>query len=190
MRNIAAMRGAVTIGLNCSHQSFVENAALGNSLAIAIVWPLSHTRERGRPFRIASLHSQGVTMSAHFRFARASRFTTAPPISRSPGPCGHANSVTVRDRPRHKGSGDSAKSQFATLLIVALAVGFAPNLLRGEQPLKGPALNASANVDWKIQIIPGPAIGPSPVPKADLARQAALSEVKSQTAEERYLIEA
>lgn len=50
---------------------------------------------------------------------------------------------------------------------------------KNAAPTKVPVLRVPASDDWKIEIVPGPAIGPSPVPKAQLAgRQAAQAETK------------
>jgi len=66
--------------------------------------------------------------------------------------------------------------------LVAVFCVFATTASFGEEPTKVaptkvPALKAPPSRDWKIEIIPGPAIGPSPVPKAKLA--ASQTEAKS-----------
>ena len=74
--------------------------------------------------------------------------------------------------------------RFEMSFLVAVCCGFATTASIGEEPTgvaptKVPALKAPPSNDWKIEIIPGPAIGPSPVPKAELAaRQAAQAESK------------
>lgn len=40
---------------------------------------------------------------------------------------------------------------------------------KGAVPTPVPVLRVPLGNDWKIEIVPGPAIGPSPVPKAELA---------------------
>ncbi len=51
-------------------------------------------------------------------------------------------------------------------------------------PTQAPVLRTPSGNDWKIEIVPGPAIGPSPVPKAELAaRQAAQAQANRASAE-------
>jgi hypothetical protein len=51
-------------------------------------------------------------------------------------------------------------------------------------PTKAPVLKAPSAETWKIEIIPGPAIGPSPVPKAEqAARQAAQAQAERAASE-------
>ena len=66
------------------------------------------------------------------------------------------------------------------LLVVGCAVGATAGW--AEEPTrvpakKAPTLKAAAKKDWKIEIIPGPAIGPSPVPKAELASKQPAEDV-------------
>ncbi|MBC7819344.1 MAG: hypothetical protein IAG10_20865 [Planctomycetaceae bacterium] len=50
---------------------------------------------------------------------------------------------------------------------------------KGGVAAKIPVFRVPLGNDWKIEIVPGPAIGPSPVPKAQFAaRQAAQAETK------------
>ena len=75
--------------------------------------------------------------------------------------------------------------------LVAVFCGFATTASFAEEPknaalAKVPVLRVPLGNDWKIEIIPGPAIGPSPVPKAVMdARQAAqaLADAKPAAAE-------
>lgn len=67
-------------------------------------------------------------------------------------------------------------------LLIAMLCGMATTASLGQDPKnvspkQVPVLKVP--VGWNIEIIPGPAIGPSPVPKAQLAaRQAAQAETK------------
>ncbi len=79
--------------------------------------------------------------------------------------------------------------RFAKSLLVAAFCGFAATASFAEEP-KGavhtqvPVLRVPLGNDWKIEIVPGPAIGPSPVPKAELAaRQAAQAQANRASAE-------
>lgn len=75
--------------------------------------------------------------------------------------------------------------------LVAVFCGFATTANFADEPknaapAKVPVPRVPLGNDWKIEIVPGPAIGPSPVPKAELAaRQAAqsLADAKSAAAE-------
>ncbi len=75
-------------------------------------------------------------------------------------------------------------------LLFAVLCGVATTATLGEDlanvpPKKVPVLKVPVGVDWKIEIIPGPAIGPSPVPKAQSAsRQAAPAEAKPAAVEQ------
>lgn len=74
-------------------------------------------------------------------------------------------------------SGQSGREcfRFSQSLIAAVVCG----LLSVASHADEPKLLKSVDKDWKIEIVPGPAIGPSPVPKIDQAvkqAQAAKSE--------------
>ena len=74
--------------------------------------------------------------------------------------------------------------RFEKSFLVAAFCGFATTASVAEEP-KGavltqvPVLRVPLGNDWKIEIIPGPAIGPSPVPKAELAARQAAQQISN-----------
>lgn len=75
------------------------------------------------------------------------------------------------ERPGHSGR---QNLRIVKSLLVVVACGLATTAGVAKEPdeaasTKAPKRKAPAGDVWKIQIIPGPAIGPSPVPKAELA---------------------
>ncbi len=78
--------------------------------------------------------------------------------------------------------------RFSNSALVAAFVGFVATIgygddLKNVAPMKVPVFRVPIGNDWKIEIIPGPAIGPSPVPKAEMAaRKAAQTHAEAKSA--------
>ncbi|MFM9961582.1 MAG: hypothetical protein ACKV2Q_10185 [Planctomycetaceae bacterium] len=78
-------------------------------------------------------------------------------------------------------------SRFETSLLVAVCCGLATIASFADEPArvapkKAKAVKVPTSQDWKIEIIPGPAIGPSPVPKAEMAAKQAMQVAESKPA--------
>jgi hypothetical protein len=69
-----------------------------------------------------------------------------------------------------------------TLFLVLASCGFVEMTGIADEPkgirsIPPPVLRAPLDNDWKIEIAPGPAIGPSPAPKAEMAARQAIQSL-------------
>ena len=77
---------------------------------------------------------------------------------------------------------------FKKPLLIAVLCGMGATVALGDDlasaaPKKVPGPKVPAGVNWKIEIIPGPAIGPSPVPKAQTVGQQGKADAKPASVE-------